>query len=369
MNAAARSGVPGTLLEPVSSILAIRFARLGDVALLLPALVRLRAMYPRARLALMTGTPCADLGRLCPQVDDVIAVDRLGMRDGARVRAVRDILSLVLRVRSRRFDLVIDFHSFRETNLLAWLSGARFRIGLKRSDRAYLPFCFNQEPVLEDKSLHVSEMFSRVVGGLPGAVPWSLASAGRLLAVPAGLAEEVRRRHFRTPPKAPVVAVYVGASVESRRWEPSRFASVADHAASQWGATTLILTGKTPEEEAIGRRVVESVAARGRVRVVAGLGIAELAAAIGLSRLLVSNDTGPMHLGPLMGVPTLGVFSRSLPDHYRPIGAGDRYIRKDTIHDVTADEVIRTMDEMWRPDGSSGARGVPGADRLSRSIR
>ncbi len=369
MNPASRSGVPRKPLEPVSRILAIRFARLGDVALLLPALVRLRAMYPRARLALMTGAPCADLGRLCPQVDDVIAIDRLGMRDGPRLRAVRDILSLVRRVRSQRYDLVIDFHSFRETNLLAWLSGARFRMGLKRSDRAYLPFCFNQEPVLEDKSLHVSEMFSRVVGGLPGAVPWSRPLAGRWLAVPAGMAEDFRRRHFGTPLPAPIVAMYVGASVESRRWEPSRFASVADHAASKWGATAVILTGTAPEEEAIGRRVVETVAVRERVRVLGGLGIAELAAAIGHCSLLVSNDTGPMHLGPLMGVPTLGIFSRSLPDHYRPIGARDRCIKKDTIHDVTVDEVIATMEEMWRSGPPTESREVFGSDRFSSSSR
>src|SRR5262249_62380752 len=85
------------------------------------------------------------------------------MRDGSRSAALRDITRLVGEVRRRRFDLVIDFHSFRETNLLTWLSGAHVRIGMKRYRAPYLNFCFNRPPIAEDKSLHVAEMFQKVV--------------------------------------------------------------------------------------------------------------------------------------------------------------------------------------------------------------
>lgn len=335
------------LLGAVERILAIRFARLGDVALLLPALFQLRAMYPDAHFALMTGTPCAGLARLCPQLDEVIAVDRLAIRDEPRLNAARDIFDLVRSVRSKRYDLVIDFHSFRETNLLAWLSRAPYRLGMRRADRAYLPFCFNLAPVLEDKSLHISEMFSRVVAGLPGSVaptPWA---AGPLIAVPGRVSEDVLHRHVRTPAGTPLLAVYVGASVASRRWPPSRFAAIADHAVSKWGATVLVLTGESSLEQEIGKEIAGSVRQGAQLRLLSGLKIRELAAAIGLARLLVSNDTGPMHIGPLMGIPTLGIFSRSLPEHYRPIGPGDRYVRKDPVDRVTTEEVIEAMEEMW----------------------
>ena len=336
-----------TPLGPVERILAIRFARLGDVALLLPALFQLRAMYPDAHLALMTGTPSAGLARLCPELDEVIAVDRLAMRDGPKFRAGRDIFNLVRSVRSERYDLVIDFHSFRETNLLAWLSRARFRLGMKRADRVFLSFCFNLEPVLEDKSLHVAEMFRRVVGGLPGSVAVSPEISGPLISVPGRVSEDVSQRYVRMPVRAPILAVYAGASVASRRWPSSRFAAIADHAASEWGATVLVLTGESSGEREIGEEIAGSVRGTTPLRLLSGLEIRELAAAIGLARLLVSNDTGPMHIGPLMGIPTLGIFSRSLPEHYRPIGPGDRYVRGDPVDRVTTEEVIEAMEEMW----------------------
>ena len=105
-------------------VLAIRFARLGDVVLLLPALSSLKHAFPDIRLTLLTGNLCAPLAEMCPAIDEVLAVDRVAMRDGPVRTALRDMHRLVRDVRRRRFDLVIDFHSFRETNLLTWLSGA-----------------------------------------------------------------------------------------------------------------------------------------------------------------------------------------------------------------------------------------------------
>jgi len=331
----------------IANILAIRFARLGDIVLLLPALADLRSRFPEASLTLMTGTPYVSLARLCPNLDDVIAVDRHAMRDGPKLRAIRDIGALVHTVRSRRFDLVIDFHSFRETNLLAWLSGAPRRIGMKRSDRAYLAFCFNVDPVLEDKSLHVAEMFARVADGVPGVAVPQQSHAGPSIVIPEDIATNVRHRYLRESGDDEMVAVYVGASVSSRRWPPERFAAIADHAAAAWGVTVLILSGISTAEQAIGREIETFINQRDRVRLVVGLDIPDLAGVIGLASLLVSNDSGPMHFGPALNVPTLGIFSRSLPAHYRPIGPDDRYVKKDRVEEVTSAEVIEVMERMW----------------------
>jgi len=119
-------------------ILAIRLARLGDVILLFPALGLLKTAFPDAQLTFLTGHRCAALAELCPHIDEVIAVNRVRMRDGSVVKAVREMIALVRDIRGRRFDLVVDFHSFRETNLLAWFSGASSRSGLKRFKKPYL---------------------------------------------------------------------------------------------------------------------------------------------------------------------------------------------------------------------------------------
>ena len=191
--------------------------RLGDVVLLLPALTQLKACYPQARLTLLTDARCAPLAEMCPSIDEVIGVARLEMRDGPTIPALKNMAGLIADVRRRRFDLVIDFLSFRETNLLAWLSRAPNRIGMKRYDRAYLPFCFNMPPVVEDKSIHVAEMFHRVVNTVTsGCEPAS--NTPPVLVVP----EDARQWAARTIPEGPLLSLYVDAPVPERRWPPKR---------------------------------------------------------------------------------------------------------------------------------------------------
>ena len=328
--------------QGISNILAIRFARLGDVALLLPSLIRLKASFGDARLTLATGSRCAPLAELCPQLDAVISVDRLAMRDDPRFRALADIYRLIRELRFRRFDLVVDFQSFRETNLLAWISRARYRVGMKRSDRAYLSFCFNLDPALEDKNLHVADMFRLIVDHVPGIAP-STPAESPVIEVPPNVQATIGRWGNQEP----ILALYVGASVAARRWPASRFAALAEHASAEWDASVLIVAGASAIEESIAREIQLGAGSSGRVHLLTGLTIPEMAGAIASARMLVSNDTGPMHIGSALGVPTLGIFSSSLPQHYRPIGPSDRYIKKDSIEDVRVEEVVRTMNEMW----------------------
>jgi ADP-heptose:LPS heptosyltransferase len=342
-------------LKNISNILAIRFARVGDIVLLLPALVHLKGAFPGAKLTLLTGRPCAPVASLCPYVDDVISVDRLRMRDGSRIEALREMIRLVRDLRERDFDLAVDFHSFRETNLLAWLSGASYRLGMKRSDRAYLPFCFNLEPALEDKSVHVAEMFRRVAESIPGVGGNSFPTFPVITAP-----QEVDMAALSWDTPGPVIALFVGASVSERRWPASRFAVLASMLAREWGASVVILSGASVEEERLAREVERQAGLGHRARLLAGLSILQLAQAITGADALVSNDSGPMHLGSALGVPTLGIFSSSLPEHYRPMGSRDRYIQKDSIEEVQVAEVLAILKEMGATEprnrrlGSSG---------------
>jgi len=77
------------------------------------------------------------------------------------------------------------------------------------------------------------------------------------------------------------------------------------------------------------------------------LSIRELAAAQARLAVFVSNDTGPMHIGPAVGVRTLGLFSVGYPEHFRPIGSRDRYLRANPIEEIETEKVIALVTEMW----------------------
>jgi ADP-heptose:LPS heptosyltransferase len=316
------------------NILAIRFARLGDVILLLPALASIKSSFPEAKLSLLTGHRCAEIAEMCPALDHVISVDRLAMRDGPPWQALRDVKNLVADIRARHFDAVIDFHSFRETNLLTWFSRAPIRLGMKRYDAAFLPFCFSEPAVAEDKSLHVAEMFQRVAAGLKGVSP--RVRDGSWVCVPETL---------RTASDGPTLALFVDAPVADRRWPPERFAAVADFAVEQLGARVVVLSSSV--NAAAATAVQQNSRNPGALRTFTDLTLPQLAALIASSRLLISNDTGPMHLGPALGVRTLGLFSVGLPEHFRPIGRHDEFLRGNPIESIRVEDVTGKLVEMW----------------------
>lgn len=311
-------------------ILAIRLARFGDIVLLLPALTLLKAQLPGSSLTFLTDQRWAALAAMCPAIDEVVTIDRLGMRDGTLWNALRGILRVGNDVRSRHFDVALDFHGFRETSLIARWSGAPQRMGLRRFDQPYWGWCFNLPPVIEDKAAHVSEMFLRVARGF---APSAGNSQGSALVIP----NEARQWAKEKLPSSPYVALYVDAPVKERIWPKERYMAVARHIVGQMHVTVVLLSGVDPGW---------AVSMEG-VHVLFGLSITQLAAAIGAARMLVSNDTGPMHLGPALGVPTLGIFSVGLPQHFRPAGAHDLFVQGNPIEQVKTEEVIEAVDRLW----------------------
>ena len=268
---------------------------------------------------------------MCPAIDEVIAVDRLAMKDGPAWRSAAAMLTLVRDIRRRKFDLVIDFHSFRETNLLTWLSGSKAAVGMKRHLAPYWAFCFTRPPVLEDKRLHVADMFQKVVEGVIGR---PASKSGPILTLPESIGS-----------KEPSVTFYVDAPVPERVWPPEFFARLADYVIEKLDASVLVVSGK--EGADLAGRVHKASLHPGKLSLYTDVTVPELAALIASSRLLVSNDTGPMHLGPAVGVPTLGLFSVGYPEHFRPIGPNDRFLRANPIEGIQVSQVIEAVGEMW----------------------
>jgi len=317
-------------------ILAIRLARLGDVILLLPALASLKDKFPNSDLTLLTGHRCAPIAELCPSIDHVIAVDRLAMRDGPVWRALKEMASLVRDVRRQHFDVVVDFHSFRETNLLTLLSRAPLRVGMKRHKAPYWAFCFNKPPVEEDKSLHVAAMFQQVVASLPAPVVQANTRPD---------CSGVLGRVFVEKSKSPSIVLYVDAPVPERIWPPEQFAEVADYAMERLQAAVVVIAGKQKAE--LAERVRSASRNGDSLSILTDLNLPELVRVIGSANLLISNDTGPMHIGPAVGVRTLGLFSVGYPEHFKPIGRGDKFLRANPIREIRVQEVIEVMEEMW----------------------
>ncbi len=124
----------------------------------------------------------------------------------------------------------------------------------------------------------------------------------------------------------PLIGIHPGAKHPSRRWEPARFAAVADALTIRYGARTVITGG--PDEVDIAWAVARAM--RFPATVLAGQStIGGLAALIDRLDLYVSNDTGPAHIACALGTPTVVVFGPADLRRWQPVGANTRVITRD----------------------------------------
>ena len=117
------------------NIFVIDLGQLGDVILSLPALRAIREKFASAKITVLVGQPVAEFVRQSRVADDVVAVDRTKLSQAPKLYSIIDLFRLAGNVRRRHFDLVIDLHSFYETNILGFLSGAQQRLFGNRVNR------------------------------------------------------------------------------------------------------------------------------------------------------------------------------------------------------------------------------------------
>src|SRR6185369_9426612 len=146
------------------NILVIDFGQLGDVVLSLPALRAIRERFPYARITVAVGKPGGEIVRLGGFADDVLEVDRVALRDGAKLVSIGRIFKFVGDVRKAKFDFVIDLHSLSETNLLGFLSGAPRRLYARRPGRSIDVLAnFEPRPPREGKQAHAVDRYLDVI--------------------------------------------------------------------------------------------------------------------------------------------------------------------------------------------------------------
>lgn len=328
-------------LGGVSRILAVRLGGIGDIVLAIPALRRIRQALGASSLTLLTDTRYLSLVDLIRDIDDAIEVDRIAMERESWIRRGRDLIHLGLELRSRRFDLAIDLHGFPESNLFCGFSGARHRVGIRRSDKVYLHACFDLEPAGVDPGMHLEDVYAAVAGRLVGEA--GTLNESPLLEVPDALRAWARQ----TLGPGPIVSLFVGASRRKHRWTAPGFAEVARFARDHLGASVSVLAGTTPVEKALAEEILAEVGASDRIRLLKDRTLSELAAVISESDLMVSNDSGPMHIGSALGVPTVGIMTTNSAIRYAPRGPNTRCIETRRLTEIGPGRVVQAMGEIW----------------------
>ncbi len=315
------------------NILIIDFGQIGDVILSLPALKAVREKFSTAKITAMIGKSGAEIIEISGFVNKRITVDRVKLRDGEKLESLKEVLKIVKDVRRRKFDFVIDLHSLYETNLLGYLSGAKHRLYINRENRS-LDFLadFQPKPPPENKKLHLTDQYLNVLK------PLGIENAPRAVEVqPRPKDLQKIENLLQTVQSKRLVGLFPGAGNASRRWSLEKFAEAAQSLSKDKNLQTIVFLG--PEEENLRAEVEEKFP--NETIIFDKLSLLEFIAALSKLSVLISNDTGAIHLGAVVGTPIVLVMDKRAPTTYLPLTEKICVVNNDTIDEIGVAEVMQ----------------------------
>ena len=310
-----------TLRNPRIAI--IKLSSLGDVVHALPVAHALRRALPSAHLTWVVEAREYGILRDHPDLDAVVPVDtRLWRKLIWRPAGVRQVLGKVGRLRERirraSFDVAIDLQGLLKSGLLTAYTGAPLRIGFSagRCRERWSALFTNRRVTPPDSARHVVEQYLALLA------PLGIESGPAEFHVPVRAAAERRIEEFLVKegvkPGDRLVAINPGAGHPQKRWSVARFGALAERLATEAGARLLLLWG--PDEAHMAREI--SLALPGHSALLAPpTDLGELVALLKRCRLMIANDTGPLHLAAALGTPSLGLYGPTRAARNGPYGA------------------------------------------------
>jgi lipopolysaccharide heptosyltransferase II len=295
-------------------ILCIRLDSLGDVLMTEPAIRALKETGTDRSITLLTSVNGAAAAELIPIIDDVIVYDPPWMKASVPQRTGRQDRQMIERLQNVGFDAAVIFTVYSQSALpaalMAFLANIPLRLATCRENPYQLLTDWVKETEPGEKIRHeVRRQLDLVatVGARPADERIRIQVAKEDC-----LAVEDILEGFGIDTGKNWIAVHPGATAASRRYAPEKFASAARALYIEHGVTSVFTgsEGEIPLVETIRKKVgVKSYSLAGR------LSLGKLAALISASPLLLSNNSGPVHLAAGVGTPVVDLYALTNPQH------------------------------------------------------
>lgn len=279
--------------NPPNSVLLLRPGGIGDAVLLAPAIAALRRKFPQAKIMVLAEKRNAGVFAMIPGIDRILRYDVL-----------REFL-VAFRLNP---DVAIDTEQWhRLSAVVARQIGAATLIGYGTNERARLfhhatPYSHND---------YEADSFFRLLAPLGITPPTSLDTP--FLSVPSEA--RARAAQLLAPlSDRPFIALFAGASISERRWGAKRFRQVTAHLAEQGYGVVVVGGG---DDAASGAEIITALTG---LNLAGQTSLAETAAIIDRANLLISGDSGVLHLGVGLDTPTISLFGPGIAEKWAPRG-------------------------------------------------
>ena len=303
------------------NILIIKLSAIGDVIHTLPSLTALRQLYPDAHITWVVEEAAAGLVQNHPYLDTVLISRRKSwikdFRSGKFRLPTKGIFAFIKELRKRPYDLVIDFHGLMKSSLIVLLSGGKRKLGYD-SLQEMSGFFYN-EKIPEDMTKHAVDRyldFPRYLGAEIVRPEFILPSDS----IADTKIQSILEKHGLENKK--FIAINPVAYWQTKLWDNEKFAKLADWIISNLDIK-VVFTGseKEPIEKIIAQMSAKAMNWGGETS------LAELVYLYKKALLVVTTDSGPMHLAVAVGTPVVALFGPTDPQRTGPYGEGHMIIR------------------------------------------
>jgi len=300
----------------------VKPSSLGDIVQSLPFLHVLRRGFPEATIAWVVGRPNLDVLSGHPDLDEVIVFERERW-GGTRgfFGSLNELSRFARTLRKRRFDLVVDLQGLLRSGLLSYVTGAPERVGFANA-REMSRLFYNRRVEVPNPDMHAVDRYLLVAKQI------GLDTNGPVrFDVPVPKEAERFARDYLASANGegwPVVVLLPVSRWPTKRWPPERFAALADRVAHELGAAVLFLgaADDVPLVEHIRTQMKQpSLSLVGRTT------LKRSAALLRWASVVVANDSGPMHLAVVLGVPVVALYGPTSPERTGPYGGRTRVFR------------------------------------------
>ena len=304
-------------LPNINKILIIRVDGIGDLLNSTPAIALLRENYPSAEITVLARPLNAPVLIGNPDVDRILIFDRDGKHSDIRAR-----LQFYRELRRERFQLVVAMQTAMWTHLLAFLSGAPYRLGrYQKRFRTTLTHAWRGkyrkgETHEVDRNLELVRLICEGAGKRELIFRLSPDETA---------AAEARLASLGISADAFLIGIHPGGSSFDKRWPEKQYAELAGRLARQYNATILLLRG--PEEVELVQNI--QTAMQSDAITYAPETIRDLGALLSCCDLVVCNDSGPMHIAAALDVPMVAIFGPTDHVAWHPLSENASIVRRD----------------------------------------
>ena len=306
------------------NILIIKLSAVGDVIHTLPSLAALRKLCPEANITWVVEDASADLISGHPYLDRVMVSHRKqwirDLKKGRITRPIREIRNFINDLRTQSYDLVIDFHGLMKSAVVVLLSSGKRKLGYDSMQE--LSGLFLNEKIPEDMNKHAVDRYLDFLKYLGADVrqPEFLIPVGE---ENINRVDELLQRNY-IDKKGRFVAVSPVALWDTKLWADEKFAALCDRIAEDL-KVSIIFTGTERDKLAH----IQSLMKAPSVNLGGETTLRDLAYLYQRSALLITTDSGPMHLAAAMGTPVIALFGPTDPSRTGPYGKGHVVMRTD----------------------------------------